>query len=202
MADLVIPTGYGLWQFEMTHATIAHKAICTLGFKVATPPYTQAQAASALAAWALAVKPIHDSEVTYSRVVALIGNDGPLIRYESLGVVTGTRTTQVIAPPNVTYLLKKTTAFAGRRFRGRMYLPFVSTINLAQTGQLNSTELTLLGTLTAAIQSGLVAAGPNASELDILHAESPLSSLPSPTPVTNVFAETVVATQRRRLERS
>jgi hypothetical protein len=202
MADLQIPVGYGLWQFSMTHATIAHTAISTFGFKVATPPYTQAQLASALSAFATAVRPIHDAEVTYSKAVALVGNDGPALRYEAAGVVAGSRTTGAIAPPNVTYLLKKTTAFAGRRYRGRTYLPFVQSLGIQQTGQLTSTEQTMFVTLAAALFTALVAAGPNASELSILHAESPLSDLPAPTPVLALSASSIIATQRRRLERT
>jgi hypothetical protein len=202
MADLEIPVGYGLWQFTMTHATIAHAAVSTLGFKVATPPYTQGQLASALSAWATSMQPLHDNEVTYSKAVALIGNDGPQIRFEAAGVVQGSRASQVIAPPNVTYLLKKTTAFAGRRFRGRIYIPYVSITGITQTGSLSAGELTILTARAAAVLSSLVAAGPNASELSLLHAESTLSATPSPTPITALSAESVVATQRRRLERN
>jgi hypothetical protein len=202
MADLVVPVGYGLWQFTLTHATIAHKSVVTIGFKVATPPYTQGQSDAALAAFALAVKTIHDAEVTYSRLVTLIGNDGPALRYESAGAVVGTRGSVTIFPPNVTYLIKKTTAFAGRRYRGRLYLPYVSVTGAGQTGQLSGAEVTLLIAVANGLTSGLVAAGPNASELSILHAESPLSALPAPTTVELFLAETTVATQRRRLERS
>jgi hypothetical protein len=202
MADLEVPVGYGLWQFTMVHATIAHAAVSTVGFKVATPPYTQGQLASALAAFALAVKPMHDAEVTYSKAVALVGNDGPPLRYEATGVVVGTRTAGVISPPNVTYLIKKSTAYAGRRYRGRMYLPFVQSLGVTQTGQLTGPEQTLLVTSAAALFSGLVAAGPNASELSLLHAESALSATPAPTPVAALLASSIVATQRRRLERT
>jgi hypothetical protein len=202
MADLVIPVGYGLWNFELTHATIAHKAIVTCGFKVLTPPYTQTDAADALSAFATAMQPLHDNEVTYGRVVALIGNDGPAIRYEATGSVQGSRASQVIAPPNVTYLIKKTTSFAGRRYRGRMYIPFVSITGITQTGSLSGAELTILVARASALLTGLVGATPNTSELSILHAESSLSALPAPTPVTALSAEAVVATQRRRLERS
>lgn len=186
----------------MVHAGIAHVAVSTMGFKVATPPYTQAQLASALSAWATALQPLHDTEITYSKAVALIGNDGPAIRYEALGSVQGSRGAQILIPPNNTYLMKKTTAFAGRRYRGRVYVPFVSSTDVTQTGQLTGTALTLWAARVAAIFSTLPAAGPNASELSILHSESPLSALPAPTPIVALLAEGTTATQRRRLERS
>jgi hypothetical protein len=205
MADLEIPTGFGLWQFYMTHATIAHVAISTLGFEVATPPYTQANAAAALAAWALAVKPMHDGEVQYSRVVALIGNDGPLIRFDSGGLVVGTRATLTIAPPNVSYLLRKSTQFAGHRYRGRMYIPFVNVGGITQTGALQGAEATLLATCAAAIQTNLVGGTTGSASLRLLHGESltvPPSAIPPPTTISLISSEGTVATQRRRLERT
>ena len=82
-----------------------------------------------------------------------------------------------------------------------MYIPYVSTNGVTQTGSLQSAEQTILVARASAILTALVAAGPNASELSLLHAESALSATPSPTPVTALSAEAVVATQRRRLER-
>lgn len=204
MADLEIPVGYGLWQFYMTHATISHTAISTLGFAVAVPPYTQAQCAAALAQFATSVSPLHDSEVTYSRCVALIGNDGPLIRFEASGVAVGSRTTVTIMSPNVTYLVKKSTSFAGHRYRGRMYLPFVAGSGSTQTGQLSSAELAILAGRAGALEVNMIAGGTNAADLRLLHGASstvPPSAIPPPTVITDLAAEAFVATQRRRLER-
>lgn len=202
MADLQIPTGYGLWTFELQHAGLQHTAFVTLGFKVLTPPYTQTHTANALSAFATAMNPLHDNEVAYSRVVALIGNDGPLLRFESTGVATGSRTTLNILPPNVSYLIRKTTGFSGRRYRGRMFVPFVASgaSAVSQAGQLASAELTILQARAGALLTNLVAAGPNASELSLLHAVGQ-SSVPSPTPITTLSADDFVATQRRRLAR-
>lgn len=202
MADLVIPTGYGLWTFELQHAGVQHTALVTLGFKVATPPYTQAQTASALGAFATGMAGIHDTEVTYSRCIALIGNDGPLIRFEAAGVATGSRPAVTIMPPNVSYLLRKTTAFSGRRYRGRMFIPFVAQGpgNVAQNGQLSAAELVILTGRGTALMANLVAAGPNASELSLLHAVGE-SATPSPTPITTLTGDDFVATQRKRLAR-
>lgn len=200
MADLVVPTGFGLWTFYMQHTGIQHTAVCTLGFEVATPPYTSTNCANALSAWATNMAALHDSEVVYSRCVALIGNDGPPLRFEAVGTGTGSRSLIPIAPPNVTYLARKVTSFAGRRYRGRMYIPYVSNAGINQTGTLTSAELTILTARLAATVSALVAAGPNAASLRLLHASSPLSATPTPTACV-LQADDFVATQRRRLER-
>lgn len=203
MAGISIPTGYGQWTFEMQHAGLQHTSFCTMGFKVLTPPYTQANTSAALTGWANAIKTLHDNEVTYSRCVALIGNDGPLIRFEATGSVVGTRTTLNILPPNVTYLMRKTTAFSGRRYRGRLYIPYVASgaSAVSQAGQLASGEMTLLAAACTSLITNLVTGGTNCSELDVLHAPGD-TALPSPTPIVAMTADDFVATQRRRLTRS
>ena len=202
MADLEIPVGFGLWTFHMQHAGISHTALVTMGFEIAADPYTQAQNDSALVEFRDALAPLYDSEVTFTRLTTLVGNDGPLIRFESAGSQAGTRTTQTITPPQTTYLLRKVTGFAGRRFRGRMYLPFVSELGTEQTGQLTTAEQVLLNTAAAALQVGLLDPATNASTLRLLHSESTLSATPAPTEIEDILATNFVATQRRRLRRS
>lgn len=202
MADLDIPVGYGLWSFELQHAGIQHTAIVTLGFKVSAPPYTQTHNDAALSRFRTSCQAIHDSEVVYSRVVALIGNDGPLLRFESTGNSTGARVTQNIMSPNNSYLIRKVTAFSGRRFRGRLFLPFVSSFpSVGQNGQLSSAEQTLLTGVCTALPVNLIGSPTNVSEFSLLHAAG-LTALPSPTPITSLNADDFVATQRRRLVRS
>jgi hypothetical protein len=201
MADLEIPDGFGLWNLELTHATIAHKAIVTLGFEEEVI-YTDADNTNALAAFAAALGPLHDTEVTYSRLVTLVGVGGQLARFESTGTTTGLRTAQTIYPPNVSYLIRKPTPLAGRRYRGRMYIPFVASNDGSQTGQLTGGALTLLSTAAAALRTNLVTTPAYALSLRLLHATSPLSATPPPTTIPALVASGVVATQRRRLERT
>src|SRR6476660_4846863 len=203
MADLVIPPGYGLFQLQLHHATIAHTAVCTFGFQIASPPFTQGQNDTCLADFRSALLSLYDSEVTFARLSTLVGNDGPLMRVESAGTGNGTRASVTIASPSVTYLVKRTTGFAGRRYRGRCYLPFVNAGGVTQTGQLSGAELTLLTSAVAALTTNIVGVpATNVSAWALLHSTSPLSSTPPPTVVTATTAEPIVATQRRRLQRS
>ena len=201
VADLTIPTGYALLTFSQQHTGIAHTALVTLGIEIAAPPFTAADAADCLNAWQTAVKPLWDAEVVISRCVALVGNDGPPFRYDVTSSVTGTRSSVVIAPPNVTYLVRKTTAFAGRQYRGRMYLPYVNSVGITQTGALQSSELTVLTTAMNAITSNLIGATPNVSNLVLLHSDPLSGGPPPPTVIASLSAQATVATQRRRLER-
>jgi hypothetical protein len=81
-----------------------------------------------------------------------------------------------------------------------MYLPYVANAAIQQTGQLLSSEVTILNTATTALGTGLIAAGPNAASFRLLHASSDLSATPTPTACA-LQADDFVATQRRRLVR-
>jgi len=201
MSELVIPPGFGLWTFYMQHAGISHTALVTLGFSVAAPPYTQSNNDASLVAYGTSMAALWDSEVTVTRLTTLIGNDGPALRFESSGAIAGSRTTQSITPPQTTYLIRKTTGFAGRRFRGRMYIPFVAELGTQQTGQLETAELTILTARASALFTALVGGSTGSGGLYLLHSESSLSATPDPTPITALAAQNFVATQRRRLRR-
>lgn len=209
MAEVQIPVGYVQLIWSLVHTGIQHTALVTIGGKVESPPFTLANTTSCRSEFNTAYAPVHDNEVVYARCVALVGNDGPLLRYESNGTGAGTRAAQVVIPPNVSYLVKKTTAFSGRQYRGRMYLPYVSTNDVDQTGKLTTAATTLLNTANTNLLTNLVTvAGCNLSEVSLLHADrldangDPIpGSAPLPTPISSLAVGTFVATQRRRLKR-
>jgi len=203
MAELSIPPGYALASLYIRHTGISHVSIVTFGFAVSAPPITPSQASALMGLARAALAPLHDSEVSYERIVVIAGNDGPPLRVEAVNAGTGSRASQQISPPQVCYLVKRTTGFAGRRYRGRMYIPYVSSTAVDQFGKLTSGEQTLLNTFATNWGTNLFnAVGANTGNPMLLHAESPLSSTPLPTQVTSHIASQVVATQRRRLERS
>jgi hypothetical protein len=96
------------------------------------------------------------------------------------------------APPQVTYLLQKITGFAGRKNRGRMYLPGVSETHVGPNGQITGAKLTELAGLAAAALSNWAT---NGAELVILHTDP----ADTPRPVVELSPSTLSATQRRRL---
>jgi hypothetical protein len=103
----------------------------------------------------------------------------------------------VTLPNNCAYLLKKQTNLAGRRGRGRMYIPpfFASEGEISQTGVITA------GTRVAmenALRDGLPGA-----DYVILHSADPAGVIvpPPPTPVIAFNLDGRVATQRRRLRR-
>lgn len=151
-----------------------------------------------------------DSAVAFGPVVLRVGQDGG----ENL-VVSGTGSgtgnqTQVSEPPNVAALIHKRTARGGRRGRGRMYLPWCladadvdeAGVVLGATQVLLQTQCTnFLGHLTAGTGAMTFAAA-----MVLLHSPSG-DDVSSPTTpgdpntVTTLTVDSLVATQRRRLNR-
>jgi hypothetical protein len=97
-------------------------------------------------------------------------------------------------PQNCATLIRKTTALAGRRGRGRFYLPPITMDEFAtsKAGVIASSSL-------AAMQLAANAWFDHGEPFVILHDSLP-SSL-APTPITSFVVDGRIATQRRRLRR-
>lgn len=101
------------------------------------------------------------------------------------------------APPNVAYLVGKTTATGGRTGRGRMYLPGVVETAVTGGGTINSTPLS---NLQIAVDDFLGLLQTANSPMVLLHQDGG-SSDDTPHEVTALTVRNRVATQRRRLRR-
>jgi hypothetical protein len=201
-AQLSIPPGFAQFSFFVTNATVGHRCVWTIGGKLAGSGLTPAQGSALFVAVSGALNPIWDSQVIQTGFHALIGNDGPPMALDVPGSVAGSATTLQMLPPNVTYLLKKGTAFAGRAYRGRLYLPFVDNGAVSEAGVVSGARYTAL-TLAA---TNLFAAPGTGSTTGVtgwwlLHRAEPNTTPPAPTQLTAISATNMVATQRRRLER-
>jgi len=95
-------------------------------------------------------------------------------------------------PPQVCYLLQKISGFAGRKNRGRMYLPGVQEDTVNDGGLVVGATLVNLAATAAAALSNW---GTSGAELVILHTDP----ADTPRPVVELAPAPVVATQRRRL---
>jgi hypothetical protein len=201
-SQLVIPPGYAQFSFFLNNATVGHRCVWTIGGKLAGSGLSPAQGAALQLAVATALKPLWDSQVMQTGFHALIGNDGPPMALDVSDNTVGTATTLQMLPPNVTYLLKKSTAFAGRAFRGRIYLPFVDNGAVSEAGVVSGARMTALIAAAAAL---FTAPGTGSSTgvtgWWLLHRAEPGVTPPAPTQITNISTTSMVATQRRRLER-
>lgn len=201
-AELSIPPGFAQLAFGVTNGTVGHKCVFTLGAKLVGSGISPAQGTALQTAVAAALAPIWDSNVFLTGFHALIGNDGPFMGLDITSNTPGSATTQQTAPPNVTYLVKKTTAFAGRAYRGRLYLPFVDNISISEAGAISGPTLTRLTTAAAALFTAPgTGSSTGVSGWVLLHRTEAGVTPPAPTDITSFQATSMVATQRRRLER-
>lgn len=108
-----------------------------------------------------------------------------------------------VPPPNVACLIRKGTGFGGRRNRGRMYLPcYVDESTVDDRGLILTAAITALNTVlfdwNVAITT-IVTTNVTDTKMVILHS----TGAGTPTPqVFSLTAQPIVATQRRRLQRS
>jgi hypothetical protein len=101
-------------------------------------------------------------------------------------------------PQNCALLVKKQTALGGRQNRGRFFLPGmlteegVNNVGVIAAGDRQSYQNKASSMLTS------LAVGPLIAPMVILHNDTP-TPVPDPTPVTSLYVDNVISTQRRRL---
>jgi hypothetical protein len=100
-------------------------------------------------------------------------------------------------PPNCALLVRKTSAFGGRRNRGRAYIPGLALKpSSSPAGVLDGAAVTALqGDANDWLAAATNAGPPEVSGLVILHSEAPST----PTEIVGLDVQDKIATQRRRL---
>lgn len=166
-------------------------ALCIFGFQwdVLTAPDDVAQ--SIFDDFGAELLPRCTSNTVLIGCRVVINDAGTMREGVTSGSVAGGGTT-ASAPPQVSYLFSKRTGIAGPEFRGRMYLPGVNETNVDEAGNLSGSVVT--GNQTAA-DDFLALLLANDHPMVLLHTDP---GVPENT-VTNLVAQTKVATQRRRL---
>lgn len=197
MANLVIPPGFaqGLLRWQQTSQTKEY--LCTIGLDLDGNPAADDVASELRGAWSSSfAASTLATDYAFLGATVYIGQDGgPPLVGESIIPVTGTsagsRTTQ-----NVAILVRKRTAFGGRRNRGRMYVPagYLTEAGVGSDGTLDNTFRSTFQTNINAFLTTLPAVGVIAGAC-ILHS----TGLVGPTAVTSLTVEAKVATQRKRL---
>lgn len=96
------------------------------------------------------------------------------------------------SPPQVALLVQKSTGIAGRKNRGRMYVPGLVDTGVEDDGRLTSVY-------QGQWQTGITAFGNSLSTAGYLPVILHTSAADTPTPVQQFIVASKVATQRRRL---
>lgn len=192
---LLIPPGFGqiIYRFSLTDDP--EEMIVTLGVDVAfgagTPQAKVDEKADAFVTGFTAA----GLYVGWSFLGCILRTDntgGSSAIFEAPRNLAGTAVGET-PPQNCTVLVRKNTAAAGRRNRGRMYLP---PFGLAEGDVSKSGMIT--PALVVDIQAQVEAGFPG-DDFVVLHDSVGVTPAPAPTPITGFVVDNRIATQRRRL---
>jgi len=205
-----IDAGLVLVNQKITHSAVGHTAEVTYALFPSAGATAQQCADEAQTEFVAAWQGLLDNNATILPNTILLG-DGSNVPAFAVGSGASAIGTNVFAgtPPNTAILIKKLTAFAGKKNRGRLYMPFMSpAADVSENGTVDPTWLAAIQTAAddwladlAAFPLPMVIANktlvvtppeirPHVTAIHAGHA------------VTSLKAETTVATQRRRMPRS
>jgi hypothetical protein len=204
-----LPAGFGEGFFRLRITSDPNEMANTIGFDFATEP-TVANVNAIMAAYGTRIMPLLTNVTSLDGVHMLYQADAnnQLAVDSTNAVVPGTYAgTTAILPPNSAYLVRKKTLFAGKRNRGRWYVPGVQDADVNEVGVLLAARITAwqsalnglftdLATFTPVIIHSVLCEAGDASHTGP-HSDTPLP----PTPITNFEIDNIIATQRRRLNR-
>lgn len=195
---VIIPPGFIQVTYRWLVGGDPEIQTSAMGFRIDTPPFTQADATALWVAWSDAMLPRLSSGSSLRGLEVLVGSDGDYPEFEVIAALLGTDGANT-TPTNTAILVDKKTGVAGRRNRGRMFLW------QPQEGQVDNN-----GYLQALVQSGIQTRvqqwidqsylNANVDRWVLLHHSG--SATPTIPPVT-VYPQVAaqVATQRRRMRR-
>ena len=203
---LIIPVGFGQAVYEMRLVTDPDPIVTTMGHDLSNveggdyDTIADRLFNSFHDAWS----PIINSAYELTQVTLYVGQDGgPPAVVESTETAVAFTGSSPALPQNCAALVRKRTSAAGRRGRGRCYIPGIREDKVEATGvYLDGYE----ATLQAAADQWMdwldgTEPGSTAYPPVILHRSEGAGTEPPPTPVTAFEVDSLIATQRRRLRK-
>jgi hypothetical protein len=172
-----------------------HRCQNAMGYSI-DPGVDQTTADAVSDALAVPYKAQLSANSFFNGVRIIVGADGPESEFDSVSSAGVGGRSGDFESPMVQGLIRKSTAFAGRKYRGRMYIPDMADSTVDYNGNVNTTGRTLL--------QGIADQWMTLNAIDallllpqLLHTAEVLA----PTEVTSLLVENKVATQRRRYNR-
>lgn len=206
---MTIPVGFGQATLTWTGAPVPRGAATVFGFQN-TLDLSAASCAETIQLLTDAfLMPAMDSGITLENVRVKLGPDDTGAVADS-GQGAGGGLVQLSAPPNVSWLITKSSNLGGKRGRGRLYLPGVGEVAVGEGGTIDNADVLAMQTavgnwldeLTAADMPMVILHGPP-TEWQLIDGQPrrvPIAgAIPVPSPVTALAVSSTVATQRRRV---
>lgn len=202
---LIIPPGFAQAAFKFDLNGDPEPIVTTCGVSVsAWGGDFQAAANACRDRWAAAWPAASMSNQFRFRGVTLrVGQDGaPPLIFEADADIVGLGAATVL-PQNCALLVRKRTASAGRRNRGRFYVPIFGILESAvsQIGVISGGDVSGQQTGWDAFHTALTSGGAHPLTPVILHSDGGVTAPGAPTVITSFHVEPIIATQRRRLRR-
>lgn len=191
---IVVPVGSCLVQARFTNSS-GHNCQNSCSYDL-TSVFTQVTADAASDQLAAVYKSQLSTASRFNGVHVIVGNDGPPIEFDSNSSAGAGLVSASLMTPQVQGLIRKSTAFGGRKNRGRMFIPDMVETQVDDTGNIDSTGR---GKLTAIANAwfDMTSADAVYGDPQILHTDG----VTAPTVITAIVTETRVATLRRRYTR-
>jgi len=191
-----IPEGHALLKFRFGLTGDTEEMIVTLGVQTTAASNADRVAAanSAMDSWGDNILPLQANVYQLRGVDAVFGTAGGDIPISSTDAARTGGDPDAPVPQNTAVLVQKLSGLGGRRNRGRFYVPGISVLDIGNTGIINGTPLAAWGTAVNNFLLG-IESGSFMDSAVIFHSSAPLT----PTVVTDLNVDPVVATQRRRL---
>lgn len=196
---LVIPPAHAQLVGSVNLVNDPEPMIMTIGVKLESV-LTQVELDTQSANFKIMLEEFLSANYRWNGLTAYVGQDGgpPVTMYSSNGVGNFAGAYDSF-PPNSAFLVHKRTDLAGRRNRGRMYIPGIGQNQVDDQGNVLAAQITSANTVLAQWMGTLFSGGVFDGPV-ILHATG-ISPTPPPTPITSITLDPRIASQRRRLRR-
>lgn len=197
MAPLVIPNGYAEIGIEWSRTGMIHPFVITFGVALKATPTPAGIALDVKNAWSFAGSMNASQPTTmtanYVRYKATYGGVA-LSGQSAAGWAAGGGGGTTLCSPAVAAVIRKATGLAGRKYRGRCMLPWVSEADVDTVGTVLPATVTAYNTALAIFLTQLGAAGrAQINGMVLLHSDAT-----TPTAVTALTLRATVGTVRER----
>lgn len=193
MPPTPIPDGFGIATLKVLRTGASAPDVWTFGYALPAGASTPDGNANTISSsWVNQFTAASTLNVyTYIGCHVLQNEGGFLSAGDKVSSVAGTLSAAAAAPA-IAVRVTKRTAFAGRKYRGRVFLPpaYVSETNINEAGVIDASTLASIQTKATAFYAAMVTAD---MPLHLLH-----SGATAPTAITSLIVRTSVGTQRRR----
>jgi len=197
----LIPVGFADCALHFTRTADLEEMLITFGVEIVDPLPPGQLAIDISSAFKSAFpSSAYPAVVKYVRATARIGQEGGEETVEEkVENINGSASIQVQSS-NCALLVKKRSNRGGRRGRGRMFVPWLDSTKVDPNGIYNATQVTTeQGRWTTFHDLLEVGQAGNPTPMVVLHNSEGNSPPGTPTRVTQLVVDPIIATQRRRL---